>query len=311
MLREPIVDLAATEPGSPVVNKRPLPNAKFLALPLLLLVLCFSKPLFQLANFALNSQLYSHILLIPFIAGYLVWLKRGHFTTNPAPALSLAFVPLVIALTLLAFYWGRFHLGWVFAREDYLAIMTISFVLFLVSCCLVVLGRENVRLLAFPITFLFWMAPFPVAVRNAIEAFLQHGSADAAYLFFKASGMPVLRHNTHFQLPGFSMEVAPQCSGIHSSIVLFISALLAGHLLLRLRWTRAVLVLTVIPLALLRNGFRIFTLGQLCVQLDPGYIESDLHRRGGPIFFVLSLIPFFLLLFVLRKLERRKLRRPS
>jgi hypothetical protein len=32
-------------------------------------------------------------------------------------------------------------------------------------------------------------------------------------------------------------------------------------------------------------------------------INSDLHRHGGPIFFVLSLIPFFLLLLLLRKSE--------
>jgi hypothetical protein len=34
-------------------------------------------------------------------------------------------------------------------------------------------------------------------------------------------------------------------------------------------------------------------------------IESPIHRRGGPIFFALSLIPFFLLLLNLRKLDAR------
>jgi hypothetical protein len=32
-------------------------------------------------------------------------------------------------------------------------------------------------------------------------------------------------------------------------------------------------------------------------------INSPIHRRGGPIFFALSLIPFFLLLVFLRKRE--------
>src|SRR5262249_56535760 len=31
-----------------------------------------------------------------------------------------------------------------------------------------------------------------------------------------------------FDLPGFSLEVAPECSGIHSTLVLFITSLLAG-----------------------------------------------------------------------------------
>jgi hypothetical protein len=32
-------------------------------------------------------------------------------------------------------------------------------------------------------------------------------------------------------------------------------------------------------------------------------INSPIHRKGGPIFFVLSLIPFFALLLLLRKTE--------
>jgi len=68
----------------------------------------------------------------------------------------------------------------------------------------------------------------------------------------------------------------------------------------------AVVVLFVIPLAILRNGFRIFTIGQLCVHLGSEMIHSPIHRRGGPLFFALSLVPFFLLLFLLWKSDRRR-----
>jgi exosortase/archaeosortase family protein len=107
-----------------------------------------------------------------------------------------------------------------------------------------------------------------------------------------------------FQLPGFSMEVAPECSGIQSSLVLFLTSLLAGHLFLRTPWKRAVLILAVIPLGILRNGFRIFTIGQLCMRLGPEMIHSPIHRQGGPVFFALSLMPFFLLLIVLWKSDQ-------
>ncbi len=40
------------------------------------LVLCFVFPLLNLAGFAAGSELYSYILLIPFISFYLVWIKR-------------------------------------------------------------------------------------------------------------------------------------------------------------------------------------------------------------------------------------------
>jgi hypothetical protein len=54
----------------------------------------------------------------------------------------------------------------------------------------------------------------------------------------------------------------------------------------------------------------------LCVHIGPGMINSIIHRRGGPIFFALSLIPLFLLLWWLRRGEiaqghRRKNRSES
>jgi len=62
--------------------------------------------------------------------------------------------------------------------------------------------------------------------------------------------------------------------------------------------------LVVIPLGILRNGFRIFVIGQLCVHIGPQMLYSAIHRQGGPLFFALSLVPFFLLLIVLRKSDR-------
>jgi hypothetical protein len=39
----------------------------------------------------------------------------------------------------------------------------------------------------------------------------------------------------------------------------------------------------------------------LCVEVNPSYIHSPLHTRGGPLFFVLSLIPFGFVLYLLRR----------
>ena len=61
----------------------------------------------------------------------------------------------------------------------------------------------------------------------------------------------------------------------------------------------------VIPLGILRNGFRVFVIGQLCVHIGPYMINSRIHHQGGPLFFALSLVPLFLLLLWLRRRERR------
>ena len=114
-----------------------------------------------------------------------------------------------------------------------------------------------------------------------------------------------MRHGTIFELPGIVLQVAQECSGIRSSWVLFITSLLASHLFLESPWRRFVLVAFVIPLGILRNGFRVFVIGMLCVHVGPHMIDSVIHHQGGPLFFALSLVPLFLLLWWLRRGEQR------
>jgi exosortase C (VPDSG-CTERM-specific) len=176
--------------------------------------------------------------------------------------------------------------------------------LLLLGGALLFLGTDTLRQIAFPLAFLVFTLPFPLAVREWLEGFFQNTSADAASFFFWLAGMPAVRDDLQvlqIQLPGITLEVAPECSGIHSSLVLFITSLLAGYHFLRAPWKRAALALAVIPLGFLRNGFRIFVIGELCVNVNPDMINSRIHRQGGPVFFALSLIPLFLLLFLLRR----------
>jgi len=65
-----------------------------------------------------------------------------------------------------------------------------------------------------------------------------------------------------------------------------------------------VLVALVLPLGVLRNAFRIVVIGLLCVNIGPHMIDSAIHRRGGPLFFALSLIPLFLAAMWLHRQER-------
>jgi len=85
--------------------------------------------------------------------------------------------------------------------------------------------------------------------------------------------------------------------------VLLMTSILAANVFLKTSWRRIVLVAFVIPLGILRNGFRILVIGLLCANVGPQMIHSPIHTRGGPVFFVLSLIPFLLLLWWLHKGE--------
>ena len=147
------------------------------------------------------------------------------------------------------------------------------------------------------------MIPLPEAAVDFLENASKEASAEVANWLFLISGTPVAAYGTVFQLPGISIMVAKECSGIRSSLVLVITSLLAANMFLRTTWRRALLVAAVIPLGLLRNGFRILVISLLCVHIGPEMINSLIHRRGGPVFFALSLIPLFAMLWLLRRQE--------
>ena len=243
---------------------------------------------------------------MPFIAGYLIWVMRPSLPAFAPGSPRGALIPLLAGAVLLLSYAIPRWRGWQPELDDYLALTVASFLFFLLAAGLATLGSKWIRATAFPLAMLAFMIPFPTMATDAIEFFFQHTSADVTSILLSLSQTPYYRQDLVFDLPGISIRVAPECSGIRSSLVLFITSLLAGYLFLRSPWKRAVLTLFVIPLAMVRNGFRIFTISMLCVHIDPKMIDSPIHRKGGPVFFLLSLFPFFLVLAWLRKSESRK-----
>jgi exosortase C (VPDSG-CTERM-specific) len=269
-----------------------------------LLTLCFIIPLRDWVGFSMDSEFYSYMPLMPLITGYLIWLRRAGLGADVRPGWGAAAAAAAGGGAVLALYFLALHNGWIPSQQDELCVMMLAFLLLLLAAGFATLGAATMSAIAFPLALLLFMVPYPEIVNDGLETFFQHTSAAAAHGFFSLAGTQCVRDGLVLSLPtDFSLRVAPECSGIHSSQVLLITSLLAGNLFLRSPWRRVFLALFVIPLAIARNGFRIFVVGELCVHVGHRMIDSPIHHRGGPIFFALSLIPFFLLLIWLRKSE--------
>jgi len=302
---------AAREPTIPVqtgnisrsalLKQRQKPSVVGLACFAVVLAAVFGPSLLRLINYVAASHLFSYILLIPFVSAYLLYIRRDQLPKECSVDLPLAIVSLAIGLGSLTFtYWLDFA-GRAPAIGDRLTLLTTSFLCCLASGGFFFFGRSWMRAAAFPLAYLIFMIPMPNAMVDALEQASSTASAEMANLLFTLSGMPFLRAGQIFQLPNITLEVAQECSGIRSSLVLFITSILAANLFLNTTWRRLALVAIVIPLGILRNGFRILVIGLLCVHVGPQMIHSVIHRRGGPLFFVLSLVPLLLFLWLLRK----------
>lgn len=275
---------------------------------LTLLALLFAQWLTKLMVHAYRSDLHSHILLIPLASAYVLYERR---VSLPLPGQrSIAGTVVFGGVGLVALVAA---LGWAdnMSMNDQLALTTLSFVSLVAAVGYLFLGSRWMAAAAFPIGFLLFMVPLPDAAVDALERASALASAEAAALYFRLAGTPLVRDGTLFELPGIVLRVAQECSGIRSSWVLLITSAIASNLYLRSPWRRFALVAFVIPLGILRNGFRVFVIGMLCVHVGPHMIDSVIHRQGGPFFFVLSLVPLFALLWWLRRREARPRHFPS
>ncbi len=256
--------------------------------------LTFYKTLRALIQYSLATDSSSHIILIPFISIFLLYVERQKVFAIPRTSVASG---VTLALTGIILYWLTTRSA--FAQEGnwQLSMETLSVVLVWIAGFLLCYGFVAFRAGAFPLLFLLLMVPLPDVILNRAIYALQAGSTEISYLIFRLVGTPVSRHGFLLSVPGVTIEVAKECSSIRSSIALFITCLLAAHLYFRTAWKKVVFVVLSLLLSVVKNGIRITTLTLLSVYVDPGFLSGRLHRQGGFVFFLLALLlllPVFL-----------------
>jgi len=263
----------------------------------------FYAPLNELLTLSLSyDELYSHIIIIPLVSGYFIFLKRKEIASEMgySPPFGIILITGGLLLYMIAKMQGRYELN----QNDHLSLTIFSFLVVWIGGLILCYGMQAVRKISFPVLFLIFMIPIPTLIIDNIILLLQIASTETAYAFFKITGVPILREGFIFHLPGLSIEVARECSGIRSSLSLLITSLMAGHLFLRTGSRKVLLALSIFPITIMKNGLRIVTLSLLGVYVDERILSSALHRRGGIPFFLFALIFLGSILWILRRSEK-------
>ncbi|HTZ48931.1 MAG TPA: exosortase/archaeosortase family protein [Verrucomicrobiae bacterium] len=269
----------------------------FLAGWVLVSSLLFGKPLFALAEYGLANDNASHVLMIPLIVAWLLYLdhkKVQHTSFHIAPAAVLAVCAGLIAVTTHYYLSGNHALPF----------LVFSVVCLWLAGFLAVFGVPPLRSVWFDLAFLVFLIPIPDRFLDRVVYFLQAGSADMAGFVFDLTDVPALREGFVFRLPRLSIEVAPECSGIRSSIALFILALLVCHFSFSKFWKKVVFLMAGLLMMIVKNGVRIATLAILANYVNPAFLYGRLHRQGGVVFFLLGLSLLIPVYWVLRRGEK-------
>jgi exosortase len=263
----------------------------------------FWNPLRELVRLSLTADTYSHVLVVPFITIVLIYMGREAILqkTRGASRFAAAFLPIGVLL-----YALTRQFGFSISADGVLALAILGFLFLVWSGFSWVFGSRSFRAGLFPLLFLLLMIPLPVSGTDRFILWLQWGSAEVTSWIFHATGTPVVRNGLFFTLPSVTIEIAKECSGIRSATALLITCLAAGYLLLRLPWTRALLLFATVPVLILKNGIRITTLTLLAIHVDPSFLDGPLHHQGGVVFFAVGLLMLLPVLWWLQRVERNR-----
>jgi exosortase len=276
---------------------RPKQLVIFLGLVLLSLVLALG-PGRHLLRFAYYTGDQSYILLIPVLSAILIFRDRDNVFAHTATA---GFTRAAIA----GFSAGIALIGAGYllpgGSEWEMVATALGLIAFWTGAYVYCFGENSARAALFPLGMLLWMVPIPAVIIDWLTKFLQDGSTELVAIMFRLTGVPVLRDGYFFHLPGQSIEVAKECSGIRSSLVLMLLTMVIAHESLRGNARRAVLMISTIPIVILKNGIRITSLTLLAIYVDPSFLTGPLHHQGGIVFFLIGMAILIPIIALLRK----------
>jgi exosortase len=253
------------------------------------------KPVLELA---LRDERYTYILAVPVISAAFLYSERERIFrySRYCPAFG---VPLML-LGVLIFVVSRMRQS----GSGNMIAQAGSMVLVWVGAFTLCYGLTSLTSGAFPVLLLLLTVPIPSLVLDKAEGVLQAGSAELAYYLFRAAGVPVLRHGMVMSLPGVDIEVAQQCSGIRSTMALFMAGAVISRVLLKTGWARVLAILCLGPIGMFRNAVRIVSISLLGVYVNHDFFVGNLHRQGGIPF---SLVGFAILVPLVWSLRRWEL----
>jgi len=262
------------------------------AILLVVLLAVYIPVLIEMVRDWIRDPNYNHGFLIPVVSAYLLWTNRQKLRAQTRAPSLLGLLGLLAAGTMLILGTAGAE---VFTQR-------MSFLLMLASLVLFLYGWGHLRLVGFPIAFMFFAIPLPYVIYYGLTGPLQALAAKLAVVGLKGAGIPAVVQGNMIHLPQTSLEVAEACSGIRSLYAfLAVGALVAQATPIPL-WGRLCIFALTIPLSVAGNAVRVWGSGMGAYLIGPEATTGTVHELFGIVVFIVALGIFVLLKKVVGKL---------
>jgi exosortase len=237
---------------------------------------------------------YSHGYLVVPVALYFLWARRERF---PGTAAGLAWP----GLALIVLSIGVRMVG----DRLYLEAMDGWSILLWVAGVVWLLGGWRVCWWSLPsVVFLWFMIPLPYRVERWMSQPLQRVATKLSCWALQFFGQPALDEGNTILINDFPLEVEQACSGLR--IFVGIVALAFAYLIIvrRAWWEKALLLVSVLPIALIANSTRIVATGLLYQYVSGEAAHKFAHDVAGWVMIPFAAALFALVLWYMGRLVR-------
>ncbi|MDP6600862.1 MAG: exosortase/archaeosortase family protein [Phycisphaerales bacterium] len=251
--------------------------------------------------FAVKKQAdWGHTLVIPFIAGYFVWLIRGRLCEQPFRIAWSGLVPFILGLA----WYTICGLGPTTLHHHNLMGVGVCMAVF--GMVLFIFGWRAMRYLLFPLLYLFVFGQtISDRMMEVVTFKLQDIAALGSYHGLSLVGLDVTRAGNTLEIfhGGVShpLNIAEACSGMRMLMAFFALGVAMAFAGLRFWWQRIALVLMALPTAVFVNILRVMTLGLLSLA-DSNFAAGDFHTFIGTLWLVPAFMIYLGIVWLLRNL---------
>ncbi|MGK5065187.1 exosortase A [Janthinobacterium sp. LB3P112] len=252
-----------------------------LLLALTAVVLLYHATFWSMLELWSRSQTFAHGFLIVPISCWLAWRQRARLA-------ALAPQPSRQGLLML----GALGLAWLLADAANVPVVEqYAATAMLPACVLAILGWPAVRLLAFPLAYLFLAVPFGEVFLDPLIDFTAAFTVTA----LQWTGVPVFRDGSHFSLPSGNWSVVEACSGLRYLIAALALGALFAHVNFHSTRRRLAVMAAALLVPILANGVRAYLIVMLGHLSNMRLAVGVDHLIYGWLFFgLVALLLFWL-----------------
>ncbi len=266
-------------------------------------LLAYAPTVMSLIDGPWQTEQEGHGPLIIAASAWLVWQSRERLKRAPiVPAPVAGWCCLILGLILM--FLAR--------TQDVLPVEVLSIFPVIIGCILLAAGWGVLRVLAFPVAFLFFAVPAPDWLIDAATVPLKVLISDLVTRILYNLGYPIAQNGVMIMISSYQLLVKDACSGMNSIFALSAIGVFYAYAFRRDSKIRAILVLAaIVPITIIANFLRVVALVLIAYYGGTDLLEGMVHDLTGIGLFVVAVVLLFLFdgflglcLLALRRMRR-------